>query len=92
MSNPIERPSRGALARNQKMIEVIRRLNPLLKIEVRYTDPESSPIVKYSDSNVVIELPGEPAGGLPEGFNEEILDVVNLDNTAGQRVFLTRAV
>jgi len=30
--------------------------------------------------------------GLPEGFAEETLDVVEDDNTAGQRVFLTKAV
>lgn len=30
--------------------------------------------------------------GLPDGFEEETLDVVNDDNTAGQRVFLTKAV
>ena len=32
------------------------------------------------------------SGGLPSGFNQETLDVVNNDNTAGQRVFLTKAV
>jgi len=32
------------------------------------------------------------AGGLPEGFAEETLDVVNNNNTAGQRVFLTKSV
>jgi len=31
-------------------------------------------------------------GGLPPDFAEETLDVVNNDNTAGQRVFLTKAV
>ena len=31
-------------------------------------------------------------GGLPSGFAEELLDVVNDDNTAGQRYFLTKAV
>jgi len=37
-------------------------------------------------------LESDGAGGLPEGFEEETLDVVNNDNTAGQRVFLTKAV
>jgi len=32
------------------------------------------------------------SGGIPEGFEEETLDVVEDDNTAGQRVFLTKAV
>ena len=31
-------------------------------------------------------------GGLPSDLAEETLDVVNNDNTAGQRVFLTKAV
>jgi len=35
---------------------------------------------------------GGDGGGIPEGFAEETLDVVNNDNTAGQRVFLTKAV
>jgi hypothetical protein len=33
-----------------------------------------------------------PTGGLPSGFAKETLNVVNNDNTAGQRVFLTKAV
>lgn len=35
---------------------------------------------------------GGGGGGVPEGFAEETLDVVNANNTAGQRVFLTKAV
>ena len=35
---------------------------------------------------------GGDGGGIPDGFAEETLDVVNNDNTAGQRVFLTKAV
>ena len=35
---------------------------------------------------------GGSDGGVPEGFAEETLDVVNANNTAGQRVFLTKAV
>tara|TARA_R110000803_G_scaffold38454_1_gene83166 strand:+ start:1334 stop:1711 length:378 start_codon:yes stop_codon:yes gene_type:complete len=31
-------------------------------------------------------------GGLPDGFAEETLDVVDANNAAGQRVFLTKAV
>jgi hypothetical protein len=45
----------------------------------QFTAPEATP-----------ETP--QAGGLPSGFAEETLDVVNDDNTAGQRVFLTKAV
>ena len=39
-----------------------------------------------------IESDGGGGGGLPEGFAEETLDVVNANNTAGQRVFLTKSV
>jgi hypothetical protein len=35
---------------------------------------------------------GGAAAGVLEGFEEETLDIVNNDNTAGQRVFLTKAV
>ena len=45
----------------------------------QFTAPEATP-----------EAP--QTGGLPSGFNQETLDVVNDDNTAGQRVFLTKAV
>ena len=83
MSEPIQTPTKGALAKNQKLIEVIRRLNPLLDIRIRYTDPESSPIVKYSDANVVFELPGvADGGGLLEGF--ENFDTLFYDFTADE--------
>jgi len=36
--------------------------------------------------------PTDTGGGLPEGFEEEILDIVQDDNTAGQRFFLTKEV
>ena len=36
--------------------------------------------------------PGPSGGGVPSGFAEETLDVVNNNNAAGQRVFLTKAV
>ena len=45
----------------------------------QFTAPEATP-----------ETP--QTGGLPSGFDQETLDVVNNDNTAGQRVFLTKAV
>lgn len=46
----------------------------------QFTAPEATP-----------ETP-QSGGGLPSGFDQETLDVVNNDNTAGQRVFLTKAV
>jgi hypothetical protein len=33
----------------------------------------------------------DSGGGLPDGYAEELLDVVNDDNTAGQRYFLTKS-
>jgi hypothetical protein len=47
----------------------------------QFTAPEATP-----------ETPQTGGGGLPSGFDQETLDVVNNDNTAGQRVFLTKAV
>lgn len=47
----------------------------------QFTAPEATP-----------ETSGGGGGGLPAGFAEETLDVVNADNTAGQRAFLTKAV
>ncbi len=40
---------------------------------------------------IIEELP-ENGGGLPDGFEEETLDIVEDDNQAGRRVFLTKAV
>jgi hypothetical protein len=48
----------------------------------QFTAPEATPETPQSNSG----------GGLPDGFEEETMDVVNADNTAGQRVFLTKAV
>lgn len=49
--------------------------------------------VTVEDSGrLVISLKEGLSGGLPEGFEEETLDVVEDDNTAGQRVFLTKEV
>ena len=45
-----------------------------------------------SIDNVDSSTDGSGSGGSPGGFEEETLDVVNDDNTAGQRVFLTKAV
>ena len=45
--------------------------------------------------NGIDDVDSEVGGGggvLPDGFDEETLDVVNNNNTVGQRVFLTKAV
>jgi len=85
----IEKVTQGALAKNKKLNEIINRLNPLLNIEVNEVEENAPLEIEYSDNNVVLRV---PSGGVPEGFAEETLDVVNSDNTAGQRVFLTKAV
>ena len=85
----IEKVTKGSLAKNKKMNEVIERLNPLLNIEVNQVEAEEPLEIEYSDNNVILRV---PKAGLQEGFNEETLDVVNDDNTAGQRIFLTKAV
>jgi hypothetical protein len=48
----------------------------------QFTAPEATPEAPQTGGG----------GGLPSGFAEETLDVVNNDNTAGQRVFLTKEV
>ena len=54
--------------------------------ETSNSDEASVPIVSETNN-------GSPGGGgVPSGFAEETLDVVNANNTAGQRVFLTKAV
>ncbi len=85
----IEKVTDGSLAKNNKMNEVIGRLNPLLDIEVNHVEADEPLEIEYSDNNVVLRV---PKAGLEEGFEEETLDVVNNDNTAGQRVFITKAV
>ena len=87
----IEKVSEGSLAKNKKLNEVIGRLNPLLNIEVSEVEEDEPLEIEYSDNNVVLRVP-KSGGGVPEDFAEETLDVVNNDNTAGQRVFLTKAV
>jgi len=42
--------------------------------------------------NVDSSVGGEPSGGLPDGFAEETLDIVDLNNLAAQRIFLTKDV
>jgi hypothetical protein len=68
-----------------------------------YSQPDNNQVGINSDiankgidsivgSTAISDGGGGDGGGIPEGFAEETLDVVNNDNTAGQRVFLTKAV
>ena len=85
----IEKVMKGCIARNKKLNEVIGELNPLLNIEVELLDYVDIPSVRYSDNNVIITLPDSSV--LSE-YEEEVFDVVESGNVAGQRYFLTKPV
>ncbi len=85
----IEKVMKGCIARNKKLNEVIGELNPLLNIEVELLDYVDIPSVQYSDNNVIIRLPDSAV--LSE-YDEEVFDVVESGNVAGQRYFLTKPV
>ena len=40
----------------------------------------------------VADINGAKSGSLSSGFSEQTLDIVNSDNTAGQKIFLTKSV
>ena len=88
----IEEIKSGSLAKSKKLNEVIRYLNSLLNAKVREGSSNESPKLVAGEISTEIITTGGSGGGVPEGFAEETLDVVNSDNTAGQRVFLTKAV
>jgi len=77
----------GALARNKKMNEVIGKTNSLLNMKFETIDSDAEPQVEYSDNNVALRI---PRNGATIDFSEETLDIVQSDNTAGQRIFLTK--
>jgi hypothetical protein len=85
--------SAPSLVKTEKGNELIDAINSLLRsegespIEVRFESATGSIPAK-----MVISLDEEALNGLPEGFEEETLDIVQDDNTAGQRIFLTKAV
>lgn len=72
---------------------LIRALRPWMKPEVRIVEPDQPARFWVSDNNVILDIPrgaGGAGGGLPEGFDEEELDIVESDNTPGTRIFLTK--
>lgn len=85
----IEKANRGCIARNKKLNEVIGKLNPLLNIEVELLDYVDIPSVRYSDNNVIITLPDS---AVLSDYDEEVFDVVESGNVAGQRYFLTKPI
>lgn len=68
----IEKVTEGSLAKNNKLNEVIEKLNPLLNIEVNQVEEDKPLEIEYSDNNVVLRVPASATegGGLPEGFAE----------------------
>tara|TARA_R110000803_G_scaffold71591_1_gene134891 strand:- start:516 stop:770 length:255 start_codon:yes stop_codon:yes gene_type:complete len=56
----------GCLARVKKQNEIIKALNPLLRLEMRYGDKLQT---HYSENNVVLEIP-ESSSGVPYGYEE----------------------
>jgi len=94
----IEKVTNGSIAKNKKLNEVIAAVNSLTGMTVREGSITESPKLVFGERNSELITTGGGTGGggggggVPEGFAEETLDVVNSDNTAGQRVFLTKAV
>jgi hypothetical protein len=83
-------PTECCIPKRNKINEIIDALNPLLNIEIQ-EDPFGNLLnVQYSENNVMITIPAG-GGGLPDGYSEELFDVVLADNTAGERYFLTRS-
>ena len=63
----IQKVTEGSLAKNNKLNEVIEKLNPLLNIEVNQVDADEPLEIEYSDNNVVLRV---PESGLSDGFVE----------------------
>ena len=97
----INKVTQGSLAKNKKLNEVIGAINSIAKMSVRQGAEGEAPRFVFAKNKSELVTSGAATdddggggggGGLPSGFAEETLDVVNSDNTAGQRVFLTKAV
>lgn len=87
-------PAKCCIPKRKKINEIIKALNPLQQIEIQESGSNFS--VVYSDNNVMITVPEQDGdyyggGGLPDGYSEELLDIVDTNNTAAQRYFLTRS-
>ena len=82
---------------NQRLNEIENQLVPLRSIEMagqgeRVLQGRNTVIPGGASAPAPEPAPEPSGGGVPSGFAEETLDVVNANNTAGQRVFLTKAV
>ena len=72
----------------KKLNEAIGALNPLLAMSVGYTGGGKPPQVSYSDGEVKILL---PLADSVDGFSLEELDIVDTNNAASSRYFMTSA-
>ena len=79
--------------------EIIDRLNGLAASTgsngIKVSVEGSGKLAISGDKDGLLALLGSSGtgtGDVPGDFEEETLDVVNNDNTAGQRVFLTKSV
>jgi len=96
----INKVTQGSLAKNKKLNEVIEAINSIANMSVKQGAEGEAPRFVFAKNQSELVTSGATTsdgddgggGGLPSGFAEETLDVVNSDNTAGQRVFLTKAV
>lgn len=93
MPRKIEKQIQSALARTERLNEVIDAVNRIQNLRVEFLDGLQVSQVIWADNNFVIQLPRDASGGggVPSGFTEEELDVVEDDNTPGTRIFLTKA-
>jgi len=78
-------PNAKCVVNGSKLNEAIDALNALLNIDITMADV-SEPQVKYGGSGVQIVIPA------PDGFANELLDVVDSSNSASTRWFVTSSV
>ena len=79
-------PDAKCVVNGSKVNEAIIALNPLLSMSVGYIGGGKPPQVTYSDGEVKILL---PLADSVEGFSMEELDVVDSNNAASSRYFMT---
>jgi len=79
-------PDAKCVVNGAKVNEAIMALNPLLAMSVGYIGGGKPPQVTYSDGEVKILL---PLADSVDGFSLEELDIVDTDNAASSRYFMT---
>lgn len=87
-------PTKCCIPKRKKINEIIKALNPLQQIEIQESGNNFS--VVYSDNNVMITVPEQDGDYytdvFPSGYTEELLDIVDANNSPAQRYFLTKTV